>query len=84
MPRAFSISLKIPFLHGFETRGRAQGVAIRPLALPRGPIPLDPNAFYMYEALAGFDSYWAVSPKKDCKSGNLSFEPMKATHETDA
>lgn len=33
------------FFYGFETRGRAQGARIRPLALPRGPIPLDPNAF---------------------------------------
>ncbi|MEQ3354111.1 hypothetical protein AAA081_07390, partial [Aedoeadaptatus acetigenes] len=50
-------------------RGRAQGVAIRPLALPRGPIPLDPNAFYMCEALAGFDSFWASSPTRESELG---------------
>ena len=31
------------FFYGFETRGRGQGVAIRPLPLPRGPNPFDPQ-----------------------------------------
>ena len=64
-----SYSFKVPFPHGFKTRGRAQGVAIRPLALPRGPIPLDPNAFYMCEALSGFDSCWDVLPTRESELG---------------
>ena len=53
----------------------AYGVAISPLALPQGPIPLHPNAFYMCEALAGFDLYWASSLLNGFYMGeDISFE----------
>ena len=48
--------------------GGKKGVAIRPYPSP-GPLPFIPNAFYMCEALTGFDSCWAVSRKEECKLG---------------
>ena len=51
--------------------GGKKGVAIRPYPSP-GPLPFIPNAFYMCEALTGFDSYWAVSPTRENELGEKS------------
>ena len=48
--------------------GGKKGVAIRPYPSP-GPLPFIPNAFYMCEALSGFDSCWAALRKKEIKLG---------------
>ena len=56
--------------------GGKKGVAIRPSPSP-GPLPFIPNAFYMCEALAGFDSCWASSPTRESELGKASLFPKK-------
>ena len=62
--------------------GGKKGVAIRPYPSP-GPLPFIPNAFYMCEALPGFDSCWAVSRKEECKLGKKFLLAKSIFAETD-
>ena len=59
--------------------GEKKGVAIRPYPSP-GPPPFIPNAFLKCEALTGFDSYWAVSRKKEIELGNDFLFARKYLH----
>ncbi len=65
-----SIVIKDHFHMVLKPGGGKKGVAIRPYPSP-GPPPFIPNAFYMCEALAGFDSCWAASRKEEYKLGEI-------------
>ena len=59
--------------------GGKKGVAIRPYPSP-GPPPFIPNAFLKCEALTGFDSYWAVSRKKEIELDKKLSLAKKSLH----
>ncbi len=69
------------FISAILPGGGKKGVAIRPYPSP-GPPPFIPNAFYMCEALTGFDSCWASSPTRKSELGKASLFPKKYLHPT--
>ena len=57
------VFLKKKSIHLRYFPGKGIGRCESPSFLSPGPNPFHPNAFYMCEALTGFDLYWAALRK---------------------
>ena len=61
--------IKIDSFWALKPGDGAWGLRFALCPFPGAPSPSTHNAFYMCEALPGFDSCWAASRKEECKLG---------------